>query len=154
MEQIQVQFKGIQKYGIEPLFSLRWGFAYRGRRNKYGMWDKSGTYIKGLKHIDQTVAWCQTKENLTVAYIEVKNLKTREVKKIVACDGHNFVNFEWSAITPLPMPGKVEIKVAGEIYGLVLVTRDERITVLRNGKVEVRKRTESEQTLQYSGFGK
>ena len=149
----------LKRYGIETTHSLRWCFAYYGRKDKIGMWDKSGEFIPGLNLIDQSVAWCQTKENLDVAYIEIKNLKTREIKKVVTCAGWDFINFDWSAITPMPLSksnfneGRQHI-ITGVIYGLVMVTRDKRVTVLRNGKIEIRDRTASEKTLKYSGFGK
>lgn len=102
------------------MFLLRWGFEYLNGTRKTGMWSNPG-------HRDDlaTKAWCHNK-NVRYAFIEAKNVQTREVKEVVRCDGQKFRNFQWIAVRHL-------FSGATKQVGISLLSSDESVDVLANG---------------------
>lgn len=128
-------------------YSLRFAFDYHdGRKAWRSQWNKTGPNATDS-------AWAQTKTNLRRASIEGKNLLTREIITIVECDGHDFVNFEWLAVVAVPF-GTKHMTVEGTNVGAVLVTRDNRTTVLGDGTAQIQKRSEEDKKFHLAGFGR
>lgn len=128
-------------------YVLRFGFEYHdGRKSWRSQWDRTGP-----NQCDS--AWAQTKTNLRCACIEAKDVQTRQVTTIVQCDGHEFVNFEWLAVIGVPLGAK-QVTAEGKNVGAVLVTRNDRITVLSDGTAQIQKRSEADKQLHLTGFGR
>lgn len=109
----------------------------------------------GPKGDNATKAWCNNKEGLTLAAVEAKNIETKETKIIVACDGHDFVNFEWMNVASLnPIGLKGSVIPLTRLIGLTLVTRDSKYKVFHNGTVEKTERSEDEKKINFATFGR
>lgn len=133
-----------QRKFYEEKYLLRWRFEYKDHAPRYGAWSSQGT-------TKELYAWCQPKENLSVAIIEGKDVKSRLIKPLLVCEGHNFVNFEWVAFASIAMQGSQ--KVTGSIQGLTIVSRDMRATIFIDGSSEIRRRTNDEiEKIKYAAY--
>jgi hypothetical protein len=123
-----------------PRFLLRWRLEYRDRPPKYSIWNMSG-----IAQSDQ--AWCQTRNGLSRAIIEAKDLVTREIKVIVDCPADIFRLFQWIAIQKLDF--KSTRKDARNV-GIALVTNDLRIEAYEWGQVIQRPLINGEQKVNFT----
>lgn len=132
------------------MYKLRWRFEWPDRPAKYGMWSSPGP-----KGDDTTKAWCNNKEGLTLAAIEAKHVETKETKIIVACDGYDFINFEWMAAAYMnPMGIRGSITPLTRLLGICLVTREFRFEVFHDGILRKTERTQEEKNINYATFGR
>lgn len=132
------------------MYLVRWRFEYKDSPVKYGMWSNPGP-----KNDSATKAWCHNKEGLVLACVEAKHIETRETKIIVACDGHDFVNFKWVAAAFLnPLGLKGSITPLTRLLGLCLVTSDFEYNVYHDGTIEKKERTAEEKQVNYATFGR
>lgn len=127
---------------ITGLYLLRWRFDYADRASVFGMWNSP--------HIS---AWDKNREGVVRASIEAKDVATREVRTVVACDGHEFRNFQWLAVAAVG-PFRGSVTPATHNIGLKLLTRDEEIAILVNGKGARRLLTEDEKNINFATFGR
>lgn len=67
--------------------------------------------------------------------VEAKNLVTRDVSVLYACDAADFVIFQWMAALFCGVGGSGSI--GRRIEGLRIISRDESIEVLINGDVQI-----------------
>ena len=128
----------MQIYGFIPKYLLRWRFDFADKPTRYGIWNNP-----------QGKAWAVNKDGLIMASIEGKDIMTREVKTLVACDGHEFVNFKWHAIVK-GMGGRLPARP----IGMILQTREMDVLMLMNGDHATKQRTEYDKNFNYAGFGK
>lgn len=133
---------------VEPpdLYLLRWRFDYKDHRpSEAGMWMS-----------DHIPAWNRNSDKVVRAAIEGKHQTKRFTKTFVECDGHVFRNFQWLAISSAP--GVIGLRGAVTLgkhnIGLKLLTVDQEILVLINGKVGQRFLTEEEKKIEFATFGK
>jgi hypothetical protein len=132
------------------MYLVRWRYEWPDKPSKYGMWSNPGP-----KNDLATKAWFHNKEGLTLAAIEAKNIETKEIKIIVACDGHDFVNFKWLAAASLnPIGLKGSVTPLTRLLGLTLVTREYDYNVYHNGIVEKKARDPEEMKINYATFGR
>ena len=111
---------------VEGFYLLRWRFDYATRPAKYGMWSQPAVLES------DTAAFCP-KDGLVRAAIEGRHSITREDKIIAACDGQDFVNFQWVAEAHFnPFGGGITQQ---NVVGLKLVTSQNETTVFASGKV-------------------
>ena len=131
-----------------PVWKLRCRFDWKDKRLPWSScWNESGP---GL----QDKAWAQNKTGIMRACIEAKNEVTKQVTVIAECEGWDFVNFEWLATVKVPGSGVKTMTIEGTNIGLVLITREAKLTVLFTGEMWVDPRSDGEKTIQYAGFGK
>lgn len=131
----------------KPKFLLRWRFDFSDGKTKYGMWNSVGPKQHGAQ-----MAWSTNKENLISAQIEGKDIHTREVKTLVACDGHDFVNMKWFSAfrSGVFATGRFQ----SNIIGMIMQTRELDVCFLIDGNHGTKKRTEYDKNFHYAGFGK
>lgn len=129
------------------LWLLRWRYEYHNRPTKYGQWNRHGDRPE-----DQ--AWAQTKEGLAYACIEGKNFKTRELKIFARCAADNFINFQWIAAVSTPLRIHGSVKRPGRILGLMLVSRDEYLSVFNHGGMETKVNETDYNKVHLAGFGR
>jgi hypothetical protein len=116
---------------FSPKYKLRWGYEYVDGRTKRGMWNKPGKNI-----VDQ--AWSNNKDVL-YAFIERRDDHTAEVKMIVRCPAHEFLNFQWVCAA---RPGNI-FKIKGSvtpltaISGLTILTTTKSVDCFVDGQVNV-----------------
>ena len=130
----------------EQKYLLRWRFDFLGKPSKFGMWNAPGP----TKHGAALKAWATNKENLVAASIEGKDIYSREVKTLAACEGHNFVNMKWYAAIFYKTPGNYP----GKPIGMILQTRDLDVLYLIDGQYATKDRTAQDKEFNYAGFGK
>jgi hypothetical protein len=134
--------------GMQVKYLLRWRFEFSGGKpTKVGGWSRSGE-TKELQ------AWSVNKEGLIAACIEGKNIHTRETKMLAACDGHEFVNFEWVAGAVSSPFIKSAMKLKSQILGLAMVTRKYRAVIQVDGGVRVTELKEEAGKFNLASFGK
>lgn len=122
------------------MYLLRWRFDYVDRPSRWGQWARAAT-------LETDMAYYQNREGLVRACIEAKDQVTREVKTIVECDGHDYVNFSWMA----------EYRGGtGETHhlGLMMTTREKHVKAFAIGKVVVEDRTDEDKKYNYATFGR
>lgn len=85
------------------------------------------------------------------ACIEAKNMQTYEIRRVVECDGQDFVNFKWDAVAT---GGFGSAAANHTLRGLRLVTRDEEIAVRPDGSIERFERSEEDKRYHYETFGR
>lgn len=119
---------------------LRWRFEYSdGKPPVYGQWGRQGE--------KNTQAWCTDKNNLLYACIEAKDLIQKTVSVVAAVKGEDFLNFSWKARKSL-FGGNTEV------IGLEILSRDEIVTVLVDGRAFKEPRPKDDYNFHYEGFGK
>ena len=133
---------------MREFYLLRWRYDYHDHKpTKYGQWNRHSENPS-----DQ--AWCQSKENLMNASIEVKNYYTREIKRVAECRGQDFVNFQWIATASTPMQSKGKVVSMGSIVGLSLVSRKEIFSFYLNGQSKEKANTVDYSKIHLAGFGR
>lgn len=126
-------------------YELRCCFEYVNKKTWRSMWNRTED-----TPIDS--AYRQSKEGLLFAVIEGKDIVTRETIRLLECSGQDFCNFQWVAITSMPINGHKGIaKINGKNIGLIMVTRYENITVLNDGTIYIDKRNNYEDKLMHYG---
>lgn len=128
---------------VPNTYCLRWRFDFAGKPEVFGMWDSA-----------VISAWNQNKEGLVRASIEGKHRGTKQTIVLAECDGHDFRNFQWLAVSKVNpgMSGSVT-PVAHNIGAKILTTSDE-ILVLNDGHVVRRPLTEGEKSINFATFGR
>ena len=131
----------------KPKYHLRWRFDFSNKPSRFGLWDSSGP----SQHTAYN-AWSTNKDGLIRAAIEGKGIVTRNIRVLVACDGHNFCNLKWFAMISTGM-GQYG-SFAGRPVGMILQTRDLDVLYLKDGQSFTKDRTQGDKDFNYAGFGK
>lgn len=125
--------------GLQQRFRLRWRFEYSDKPTKYGMWNSSGD-------VPEEQAWYQSKEHLTSAVIEGKDIASGRIVRVIEVTGSDFCCFEWCAVSSmggLSRPGMGQT-LNSTIVGLKIVARDKNIFVYVDGQVKVENRNDQD----------
>jgi hypothetical protein len=129
---------------------MRWRFDFIDRPAKYGKWSSPGS--KGASELK---AHLQLKEGLVRACIEGKNrLDPADVRPLAECDGWDFVNFKWMALAAAPANFRGEIKPLHCLMGMQLITREFMFSVLPDGSVDKKDRSEADKNIKYAIYGR
>lgn len=125
--------------GLKKRLRLRWKFEYSDKPSKYGMWDTSG-------QVPEEQAWFQSKENLTYAVIEGKDVESGRVIRLFGIQGADFCCFEWcatSSMAGLAKPG-IGQQLNSVVIGLKIIARDKNIFVYCDGQIKIENRYDQE----------
>jgi hypothetical protein len=115
------------------LYNLRCVFEYAKDIPTWkSQWNRSGDNATDS-------AFMQTKNGLLYAVIEGKNIITKEIVRIVEYPGYDFCNFQWVAASFVPV-NSPKGQLQSKLIGLALVTRDNVVTVFRDGSVKIDQR--------------
>ena len=111
------------------------------------MWYLSGETRRGLwsAHVAEdlhTRASCQSREGLVLVGIEGKCTQTGQVVSLARVPGDKWVSIGWEAGMVWSMGQKVSR--GGDIVGIMLETRDNRLTVYQDGRAVLQKNTGEE----------
>lgn len=134
----------------EPVkYLLRWVFVYSDHKPiKRGLWSYPGDH-------NADFAWAQSKENLLVAYVEGKDIQTKELVRLAECPGCDFVNFSWIRMS---VTKNIAIKgsqvLPGREIGMMLTTRDRQIKIYDTGYVESEAHNLDYGKIHLAGFGR
>lgn len=126
------------------MFLLRWRFDFSNHKpTRTGQW--------GIAHSHEPskMAAFVNKEHLTRACVEGMNQETGQILIMAECDGHEYVNFKWLAEVRHNDCG-----TTSAITGLMLVTREQQISVSGTGQIHVEQRPDEDKTFHYEGFGR
>lgn len=127
-----------------PKYLLRWRFDFAGKPSKIGMWNS-----------DHSKAWAINKDGLVRAAIEGKDIQTREILTLAACDGHDFCNFKWHGFIKHGSIGHGKTaQFRPTLVGLILQTSDLDVMIMMNGEAMTKQRTEYDKQFNYAGYGK
>ena len=133
---------------VDKKYDLRWRFDFCDGRIKYGKWSSPG-------ETNAVKACYNNGEGLLRACIEGKNVfDPSDVRPLVDCDGHSFVNFKWNAAAFVPGNFKGTVQPRTVLFGLKLVTRDHEIDVFATGEVQAKTRSEEDKKFHYATFGR
>lgn len=124
-------------------YLLRWRFDFSDRASVFGMWNSS-----------VNTAWDKNRDTLIRASIEAKSVKTAITKTVAECDGHDFRNFQWIALSRVPLNFKGSYTPSSEHVGLKILTTEEEVAVLVSGQCGRRKLTEDEKGIHFATFGR
>jgi len=129
-------------------YRVRWRFDYLNRPSTYGIWNVPGPAANQ--------ACFQNKEGMIRASIEGEDVKTREIKALAECDGHDFRNFQWMAVgRMLHMPRAGEsMKPLTNLVGMKLLTTNDEYRVYGTGAVEKVPLPESHKMINFATYGK
>jgi len=133
-------------------YRLRWRYHYKNGTTKYGMWSRAAE-----EDDHHNLAWANHKDTLKVAAIEGKDIRTSEIKTLVDCQGHDFVNFQMMAIAMCPSifpKGVTALRPITQMIGLSMTTRNKLVEVFDTGEITMRDRTEKEKNGNLRIFGK
>jgi hypothetical protein len=109
-----------------------------GKPSRVGVWNNASPR-------DEDRAAYVNKSGLVRASIEGEDLETFLVVTLAECDGHEFVNFEGIAASPLPSIGFTGARTLPNVMlGMALVTAGKREAVFVDGSRATRERTEEE----------
>ncbi len=133
---------GKQFIPAKQKYLLRWRFDFLNKPSVKGIWLSS-----------HAPAWRVNKDGLIRAAVEGKDIRTRDVRTLAACDGHEFVNFKWHAIISHPVVGGSG-DYPGVPIGLILQTRSQDVLTLIDGRHAIKDRTQLDKEFHYAGFGK
>lgn len=128
-------------------FWLRWRYDFKDGRVRLGMWNDSG------KHRTNQ-AWANSGEGLIRAAIEAKDLATRKIKVAAECDGHNFRNFQWLALSKMPGMMSGTATLTTHNVGLRIMTADTAVDVYIDGQIKKRPLTDGEKNINFATYGK
>lgn len=124
-------------------YHLRWRFDFKSKSPVFGMWDSS--------HIS---AWDKNRDDLLYASIEAKEIETGKVTRLVECEGHDFRNFQWLAISKVNPNLRGAVTPQATNVGLKILTTHEEVAVLITGQVGRRRLTDGEKGIQFATFGR
>lgn len=105
---------------------LRWALYFKDGKTEFGNWmsdDKPACFVN--------------KTGLLAARIERADRKAGKFFPVVECDGHDFRDFEFVKLASLASRRNY-------LVGLTMITNDEKVTVIIDGKINVRKLTDEE----------
>jgi len=126
---------------------LRWRYDYLDHKPPVvGIWSYSSNN-------PNEQAWNKSKENLAYATIEGKTMNSQPVT-LVRCAGLDFCFFQWESIGKANPFFKGKSNVIHFLYGLSMITRDEKILVRDDGKIFRIPRTQEDMNYNYAAFGK
>jgi len=129
-------------------YLLRWRFEFSdGKAPKYGAWSKPGER-------PEEKACFVNKENLARAMVEKMSLENNKIEVVAECHGADFVNFEWLGCVSGFASLALKRGIIPRVHGLNLVTRNERVSVLIDGRVLYKNRHKGEENTHLVGFGK
>jgi len=128
---------------IKKKYLLRCCFDYVSRPTWKSQWNNTdgGECNK---------AWFNNKSGVVNAYVEGKDVITKEIIRMIEVTGDKFCNFEWVALTVAPLQGSITI--AGENVGLTIVTPDHRVTVFCDGALDIKDRDDKD--FNFATYGK
>lgn len=88
------------------------------------------------------------------ASIEGKNLVTKQTVTLAECDGHDYRNFQWLAISKVNPAFSGAVTPQVHNIGMKLLTTDQEIMVLNDGHIQKRPLTEDEKKINFATFGR
>jgi hypothetical protein len=124
-------------------YLLRWRFDFADRAAVFGMWNSSAIS-----------AWDKNREKLVRASIEAKSTVTHNTVTIAECDGHDFRNFQWLAISRVNPNFKGSVTPRSETIGLKILTTHDEVTVLISGECAARRLTDEEKGIHFATYGR
>lgn len=139
-----------RNHKIDPVrYDLRWVLEYQDGKVKRGMWSNPGN-----QKDPSTQAWAQKREGVIRASIEGKDIRSNEIRTICECKGEDWVMFKWIASASMSFATIGKQVPIHRLMGIMLVTRDQEISVPPSGKFLVKERSRQEQLAHYGSFGK
>lgn len=119
---------------VEPIYLLRWRMDYASRPSVYSGWAS-----------DVEEASRQPRDGLVRVSIEGMERGANRVFRLAECSGDKFVQIGWMRVTRTPLnlaeirrkTGCGDVKLTGQIHGIVLTADDETMTVLIDGSAKV-----------------
>lgn len=130
LEQSKIAAPSFEKLPTKQL-RLRWRFDFADKPTKRGVWDAGSMR-------PEDAAWAVNKTGLVAAFIEAEIRHSQEELELVRCPGQDFAMFQWEAYAKMPglLKGNFNFTPRTTISGLSILTRNEKITVYVNGKIE------------------
>lgn len=131
---------------IPQRYLLRCRFDYTDRAKPwYSMWNKGG-------ETPATQAWRNKRDGyLLMATIEGKEIESRRIVPLAACEGKDFLNFEWVGQVRTAAGATGTFKAA--IIGLLLVTPEATVRVTVDGRIHVDRTPPRSEGMHYSVLG-
>jgi len=112
-------------------YRLRWRFDFADKKARVGVWNNASP-------LPQDSAWSVKKDGLIRAAIEGENIYTSEQVTLLECPGQDYATCQVVAYAKIPRAighhGTVTPK--GHFGGMAILTRDEKITVYVDGRIE------------------
>ena len=136
----------MRKKYIQQRYMIRWRKDYKSGITKLGSWDRPG---------DSPSQWAYTYSNdgLLRAVIEGKNLENGVTETLAECDGHDFRNFEWIAVSPAPVKN-AKVRLIGSIHGMTLMTTNHKYSCHIDGNISRRDLSEAEKKQHLISYGR
>lgn len=129
---------------MDKRYELRCVLHYANRPSWRSQWGMTGPNQCDF-------AWSQPREGLVAACIEAKDVNTKQIVSLVECDGPDFCDFRWVAVTKVPLGTPRPMETRGVNVGLTLVMRRHSTTVLMDGRINVQDRDPSEDRMFHYG---
>lgn len=108
------------------MYLLRWRLDWLHGKKKYGHWGR-----EAHPNDFDNLAWRHSKRQLSRAFIERKNIVTKEISIAAEIEGVDFCMFQWMGRLKFKGPGQY----VPTIIGLQLVCRDQCICVMNDGEI-------------------
>ena len=127
-------------HGMTPMMRLRWRFDFSDRKlTRWGQWN-------GAHQRREDMAAFVNKQGLVRAAIECEKVSRWDQRTLAQVDGCDFVSFSWVAACGLPSPLSLHgpATVQGQVMGLTMLCRYDKVTVYIDGQVKVEKLTDYE----------
>lgn len=131
----------------KPYFKLRWFFQYPDKHIG-GIWDMSAKGFYAYEHL---------KPGLLYAGIEGKNCYTRDIHRFVVCEGSEFCQFQWMAVSRMTaqtdkskaqlLKQESGLTPVPTVFGLSLLARNKTVEVYKNGLVNVKDENNDQKTM-------
>lgn len=131
---------------IKNLYLLRCGFEYRQGTSWRSMWNSSGEHAANQ-------AWAQNREGIKRAFIEIKNLQTKELILAAECPGWDFCNFQWAAMVGVT-GSNLNRPLKATNVGLVMRTREQILSVFVDGSHRIDPRSETDKSINFATYGR
>jgi len=140
----ELQAKQFQKkFGIAPIYRLRWFFNFKDHKpDSYGGWNS------GSQKPNEMAAF-KDKNNLSIACIQGEKVGSWVIQNLVTIDGTRFVGFKWVYAASLGGFNPGTFKPTPMVIGMSILTNDEQATVYLDGRVALRKLTDNEKDLKF-----
>lgn len=130
---------------IEKKYRLRWVLEYIQKKPIYGIWDNSSDR-------PEDSAWIRDKTGLKYAAIEAEEMHSWGQYRFIECTADRFVQFKWIAAVSIPGFGSGQVRSAGDIIGLSLITPEHSFTVYVDGKIEKKELSEHDKKFDLKEF--
>lgn len=128
---------------MQRLYRLRWRFAFADKKDRVGIWDDNGPSIK------ENSAWAVDKRGLTKVFIDCESLIDYTSKTLVECDAQDFALFQWRFISYVNFGNTAQRPIPA---GLQMLTRDKKITVYVDGRIDIEDLNEDERGFHFTEY--